>query len=79
MKKILVSLICCLTATLGWAQEKNAYTLFDAQGNRVDYTQMMDVLERQMSYSSAKSTTAPSPTGWNTKSSKTFTTGTATG
>ena len=47
MKKILVSLICCLTATLGWAQEKNAYTLFDAQGNRVDYTQMMDVLERQ--------------------------------
>ena len=32
MKKILVSLICCLTATLGWAQEKNAYTLFDAQG-----------------------------------------------
>lgn len=47
MKKILVSLICCLTATLGWAQEKDAYTLFDAQGNRVDYTQMMDVLERQ--------------------------------
>ena len=47
MKKIIVSLICCLTATLGWAQEKNAYTLFDAQGNRVDYTQMMDVLERQ--------------------------------
>lgn len=47
MKKILVSLICCLTETLGWAQEKNAYTLFDAQGNRVDYTQMMDVLERQ--------------------------------
>lgn len=31
MKKILVSLICCLTATLGWAQEKNAYTLFDAR------------------------------------------------
>ena len=79
MKKILVSLICCLTATLGWAQEKNAYTLFDAQGNRVDYTQMMDVLERQDVVFIGESTTAPSPTGWNTKSSKTFTTGTATG
>ena len=79
MKKILVSLICCLTATLGWAQEKNAYTLFDAQGNRVDYTQMMDVLERQDVVFIGEIHNCPSPTGWNTKSSKTSTTGTATG
>ena len=36
MKKILVSLICCLTATHAWEQEKTAYTLNDAQGNRDD-------------------------------------------
>ena len=39
----------CLTAGLVVAQEKRAYTLFDADGQETDYAHMMSVLgERQV-------------------------------
>ena len=78
-KRSSISLICCLTATLGWAQEKNAYTLFDAQGNRVDYTQMMDVLERQDVVFIGEIHNCPIAHWMEYEIVKDFTTGTATG
>ena len=37
----------CLTAGLVVAQEKRAYTLFDADGQETDYAHMMSVLGEQ--------------------------------
>ena len=59
--------------------EKNAYTLFDAQRQSDSITQMMDVLERQDVVFIGEIHNCPIAHWMGTKSSKTSTTGTATG
>ena len=45
MKKTIVALLaCCLAVLSGFAQEKKAYAVFDAEGNEIDYGQMMETL-----------------------------------
>ena len=42
MKRLLISLLSILSVTLFWAQNPMAYTLFDHQGNKVEYTTMIE-------------------------------------
>lgn len=69
--KTILTLLLCLVAGLSFAQERPAYTIFDAQGRQVDYGRMIQ--DARMSSLSARSTIARSPIGWNTRSSRTCT------
>ena len=44
MKKWIVLTACCLAATLATAQEKKAYAIFDAEGRKTDYGEMLRAL-----------------------------------
>ena len=44
---MIIILWFCLTGGLVVAQEKRAYTLFDADGQETDYAHMMSVLGEQ--------------------------------
>ena len=37
-------LVACLSFMMGWAQSPAAYVLYDKDGNRADYAQMMEVM-----------------------------------
>ena len=45
--KTILTLLLCLGAGLSFAQERPAYTIFDAQGRQVDYGRMIHELGRQ--------------------------------
>lgn len=44
MKKTIALAACCLAVTLVYAQEKKAYAVFDAAGQKTDYGQMLRTL-----------------------------------
>ena len=47
MKRLVISLLTVLSVTLLWAQNPMAYTLFDHQGNKVEYTSMIEKMAQK--------------------------------
>lgn len=47
MNKSVIALLCALFSTLSWAQTKEAYVLYNAQGERVEYGDMLKDLAGQ--------------------------------
>ena len=47
MKQTILTLLCALSAALAWAQPKEAYVLYNAEGQRVEYGDMLRQLAEQ--------------------------------
>ena len=47
MKKTIITLLCVLSTAFSWAQTKEAYVLYDAEGQRVEYGDMVKNLAKQ--------------------------------
>lgn len=62
---MIIILWFCLTGGLVVAQEKRAYTLFDADGQETDYAHMMSVLGEQQVVFIGEIHNCPIDIGWN--------------
>ena len=47
MKKTIITLFCALSVLMAWAQPKEAYVLYNARGERVEYGDMLKQLAQK--------------------------------